>query len=468
MPFSFQPSLQLYKILTLLAAACMLLPLPIMQYVGEEGLMALKSYEMFVRDDWLRPSILGGIWPHSPLWHWPVIIISKLIGWEHVDFAVRFVSVMATWSGAYCAAMTARWLYGNSYGNSHAHVAWLAALVYLSMGEIAFWYGWLGYVDATFGFFIFAAITSLWRAISDESAKWFILSLLFISLAFLTKNITAYALFGASGFILLWQLKRWHLLKTAWFVPFGLLALTVPVLWQSFVITSGSTATVSINDVLRNFIGFGILDYLKHWFTYPFIFLFRALPVSIILMWLWLTRKHHFSLDKHLSILALLLLVCFLPFWISASASPRYLVPLYGLVALFLTGLMLQLKAQHLRQTVMLIALVVLLKIPYSLLILPYIKDWRPERDVKAVSTEIMQLTDNAPLRTRNDVASGLAIAAYINVWRQQRAPIHWYNGQETGVYILAEVETPNLGQLIKTWRLRGNIVYLYWQEPAQ
>jgi len=29
----------------------MLLPLPIMQYVGEEELMALKSYEMFVRDD---------------------------------------------------------------------------------------------------------------------------------------------------------------------------------------------------------------------------------------------------------------------------------------------------------------------------------------------------------------------------------------------------------------------------------
>jgi len=460
MPFSFQPSLQLYRTLTLIAAVFMLLPLPVMQYVGEEGLMALKSYEMFVRDDWLRPSILGGIWPHSPLWHWPVIAISKLIGWEHVDLAVRFVSVTATWLGALCAAMTARWL----YGASHAHVAWLAALVYLSMGEMAFWYGWLGYVDATFGFFIFAAITSLWRAIADESAKWFLLSLLFISLAFLTKNITAYALFGASGLILLWQLKRWYLLKRVWFIPAGLLALSVPVLWQSFIITSGSTATVSINDVLRNFIGFSILDYLKHWFTYPFIFLFRALPVSIILMWLWLSKKHRFALDQPLTILALLLLVCFLPFWISASASPRYLVPLYGLMALFLTGLMLQLKQQHLRQTLMLIALVVLLKVPYSLVILPYIKDWRPERDVKVVATEIMQLTNAAPLRTQNDVATGLAIAAYLDVWRQHRAPIHWYNGQEKNVYILAEIENPSLGRIVKTWRLRGNHVYLYWQ----
>ncbi len=455
------------KALTLIAGLFMLLPLPVMQYVGEEGLMALKSYEMFVRDDWLHPSILGMIWPHSPLWHWPVIAISKLIGWEHVDLAVRFTSVMATWLGACCAAMTARWL----YSTSHIHVGWLAALVYLSMGEVAFWYGWLGYVDATFGFFIFAAITSLWRAIADEKFTWFMLSLLFISLAFLSKNITAYALFGASGIILLWRLKRWSLLKKFWFIPSGLVALSVPTLWQSFVVPSGAnTATTSINDALRNFSGYGIVDYLKHWFTLPFIFLFRALPVSLILAWLWLRRKQRFVLDQNLTILALLLLVCFLPFWISAGATPRYLVPLYGLVALFLTGLMLQLNPQHLRQTCMFIALVVLLKIPYSLVILPYIKDWRPERDVKLVSTEIMQLTNSAPLRTQNDVATGLAIAAYLDVWRQHRPPIHWYDGHETGVYILTEISEPTFGKLIKKWHLRGSYTYLYWQggKPAK
>ncbi|MDQ6970030.1 MAG: glycosyltransferase family 39 protein [Mariprofundus sp.] len=452
------------KTLTCIAALFMLLPLPVMQYVGEEGLMALKSYEMFVRDDWLHSSIFGMIWPHSVLWHWPVIAISSLIGWEHVDLAVRFTSVMATWLGATCAAMTARWL----YGSKHAHVGWLAALVYLSMGEVAFWYGWLGYVDATFGFFIFAAITSLWRAIEDERFTWFLLSLFFISLAFLTKNITAYVLFGISGFILLWQLKRWSLLKKFWFIPSGLLALSVPVLWQSFVVPSGAnTATTSINDVLRNFTGYSIFDYLKHWISFPLIFLFRALPVSLVLVWLWLRKKHRFILDQKLTILALLLIACFLPFWISAGATPRYLVPLYGLVALLLTGFMLQLNPQHLRQSIMLIALVVLLKIPYSLAILPYIKDWRPERDVKIVSTEIMQLTENAPLRTQNDVASGLAIAAYIDVWRQQRKPIHWYDGQENNVYILAEVETPAFGRLVKKWHLRGSYVYLYWQEKA-
>jgi len=75
---SFNPSLQLYKLLVLIAALLMLLPLPIMQYVGEEGLMAIKSYEMFLQHDWIHTVALGMTFPHTPLWHWPVIAISML------------------------------------------------------------------------------------------------------------------------------------------------------------------------------------------------------------------------------------------------------------------------------------------------------------------------------------------------------------------------------------------------------
>jgi len=458
---TFEPTAQLLKLLTMIAAVFMLLPVFSMQYVGEEGVMVIKSYEMFVRDDWMRPSVFGMIWPHSPLWHWPVIAISQLIGWEHADIAVRLVSVMASWLTALTVGLMANWLFDQRL----AHVGWLAALVYLTMGEVAFWYGWLGYVDATFGMFIFAAIASLWRAIADEKLTWFTLSLLFISLAFMSKNITAYPLYGASGLVLLWQLKRWHLLKRPLFLLAGLLALSVPVFWQSFIVLAGeNTVSTTAHDVLRNFVGYGFFTYLKHWVSLPAIFLFRALPISLLLAWLCLRRKHHFILDETLTTLALVLLICFFPFWISAGATPRYLVPLYGLVALLLTGLLLQLDQLRFKQSILLIVLIILVKIPYSLGILPYIKDWRPERNIKIVAHDIMQRTIKAPLRTQNDVATGLAIAAYIDVWRQQRPPIHWYDGKETGVYILAEVKTPSFGQLVKSWRLRGDHIYLYWK----
>ncbi|MDQ6991888.1 MAG: glycosyltransferase family 39 protein [Mariprofundus sp.] len=459
------PSLRLYQTLTLLAALLMLLPLPIMQYVGEEGLMAVKSYEMFVRNDWLHPSILGMVWPHSPLWHWPVIIISKIIGWEHVDIAVRLVSVIATWLTALAAGLMGQWL----FCRSNPHAGWLTALVYLSLGEVAFWYGWLGYVDATFGLFIFSAIAALWRALADEHTGWFILSLLLISLAFMTKNITAYALFGAAGLVLIWRLQRWNLLKNPVFLISGILALSVPLLWQSFIVPAGAnTATTTINDVLRNYTGYGAIAFISHWLSFPFVFLFRALPVSLFLAWLWVRRKHQFQRNETLTTLSLVLLICFLPFWISAGATPRYLVPLYGLVALLLTGLLLQLDSVRFRQGFLLIALLVILKIPYSLAVLPYIKDWRPERDVKVVSEEILRLTENAPLYTQNDVATGLAITAYIDVWRQQRPPVTWWSdNSKITAYILAEVPTPSLGQLIKKWSLRGDHIYLYYHTSA-
>jgi len=449
------------KLLTGIAALFMLLPLPVMQYVGEEGLMALKSYEMFLRGDWLHSSLFGMTLPLAVLWHWPVIIISKIIGWEHVDIAVRLVSVIASWLTAMSVGFMACWL----FHQRQAYAGWLAALVYLSMGEVAFWYGWLGYVDATFGLFVFSAIATLWRSIASERLGWFLVSLILISLAFLTKNITAYALYGASGLVLLWRLKQWHLLKNPLFLTAGLLALAVPFAWQSFIIPVGeNTATTTVHDVLRNFIGYGLLAYLKHWLSLPLLFLLRAMPVSLLLLWLWLRRKQHFTRDDTLITLSLVLLICFFPFWVSAGATPRYLVPLYGLVALLLTGLLLQADQLRLKHAVILMALIVLAKIPYSLGILPYIKDWRPERDVKVVAHEIMQRTLKAPLRTQNDVSTGLAVAAYIDVWRQQRPPIRWYDGRETGVYILAEVETPAFGQLIRTWRLRGDHVYLYWK----
>jgi len=451
-----------YKWLALLAGLLMLLPLPIMQYVGEEGLMAIKSYEMHVRGDWLHPSILGVVWPHSPLWHWPVMGICALIGWEHVDIAIRLVSVMATWMTAAMVGWAASWM----LQDRHAHIGWLAALLYLTMGEISFWYGWLGYLDATFGCFIFAAIVTLWRALRDEHAGWLLLSLLFISLAFMTKNITAYVLLGIAGLVLMWRLKRWSLLIRPKFILPVLVALCVPWLWQEFVILKGaSTATTTVNDALRNFAGFGIGAYVKHWLTYPAVFLLRAMPISLLLLGLWLLRKARFRADEPLMTLALLIVACLFPFWLSAGGSPRYLVPLYGLVALLLTGLLLQLDAQRVRQGLLLMLLVIVLKIPYSLFVLPYIKDDMAERDVKQVAREVMQLTSgDLPLVTENDVSTGLAIAAYIDVWRQDRPPVAWSVDRARRAYVLAEVETPELGRLLKSWRLRGDHVYLYLQ----
>jgi len=437
----------------------MLLPLPMMQYIGEEGLYALKAWEMHVRHDWWHPSILGNVWPHPPFFHWPVILLSNLIGWEHVDIAQRLVSVAASWFSALVVGLMARHLYPG-----RRCVGWLTALLYLSMGEVFFWYGWLGYADALFAMFILTGFAALWLAIEREHAGWLLLSLLAIVLAYITKNFTAYVLYGLAGIVMLFRLRQWHLLKRLDFLLMGVAALAVIWLYQVVIIHSDSNATVTWHDILRNFTGYTVWAYLRHWLGYPWIFLFRTLPVGILLFWMWFRKRHAFTLQEPLGTLLWVVAVWFLPFWIPAGGSPRYLVPLYGPVALLFTGWLLQLSGQQQRMAVRAIIVVLILKVPYSLVALPWLKDWRPNHSQKAVAQDVLRHADGKPIYTRDDIASGLGVAAYIDVRLPPDRFVRWYRGKMHGVFIMAEQPTPGLGKLVKRYTIRGRHLYLYWR----
>ena len=136
----------LLKKTVFIAALVMLLPLPVMQYIGEESWYTLSAYEMFVNHKWWHQTLMGFDLSKTPMFNWLIIAVAQVIGWEHLDIAPRVVSVFSTWGSAFVVYKMARHLYPQ-----HNHTPWLAALIYLTMGEVSFWYGWLGYADATFG-----------------------------------------------------------------------------------------------------------------------------------------------------------------------------------------------------------------------------------------------------------------------------------------------------------------------------
>ena len=108
--------------------------------------------------------------------------------------------------------------------------------------------------------------------------------------------------------------------------------------------------------------------------------------------------------------------------------------------------------------------IIIILKIPFSFAALPYIKDWRPERDIKVVVEDILQTTGHKTIRTRNDVSTGLSIMAYLDVRIPPDQHIRWYDGKESQVFILCDSKIPELGEIVKSYRLRGDDVHLYWQ----
>ncbi len=444
---------------TFVAAAFMLLPLPVMQYIGEESWYTLSAYEMHIHHNWWYQTLLGFDLSKTPLFNWFIIAASQITGWAHLEIAPRLVSVFSTWASAVVVFKLAC-----RFFPQHANVGWLAALIYLTMGEVSFWYGWLGYADNTFGFFIFSAIATMWIAIEDKKPLWFVASLCLISIAFLVKNISCYAIFSLAGIVLLQRHHQWRLLiKPAFLLP-GLLAASIPLIYQSLFIPSGSNTEGAILHAVLNFKGYGLLDYVYHWISYPTLFLARGFPVTVLLIWYFWRKKQRYDMDANLRTLVWLLLICLAPFWLSAGATPRYLIPFYGLLALLVTGFTLQLDQKKYQQVFQVLLIIIAVKIPYSFGILPYIKDWRPERDIVAVVEDIMQTTNGKPIRTRNDVSTGLSIGAYINVRTPPEQFFRWYDGKEKQVYILTEVKDPKFGTLVKYYHLQGNHTYLYWQ----
>jgi len=441
------------------AALFMLLPVPVMQYIGEESWYTLTAYEMAVNHQWGYQTLMGFELSKTPLFNWLIIAMTTITGWQHLEMAPRLVSVLSSWGSAAVVFYMARRLYPE-----RSTTPWLAALIYLTMGEVSFWYGWLGYADACFGFFIFASIAALWVAIEDGHAGWFALALLLIITAFMVKNISCYAVFGLAGITLLWRLKRWHLLLKPVFLLPGILALCAPLLYQHYFVPAGSNIEGALTHALYNFTGHSLFDYLKHWISYPLLFLARAFPVTLILIWLYWREKQRFTLDGGMQTLLWLLVICLAPFWFSAGGTPRYLIPFYGMLALLLIGLTIQLDQQRLKLVGKALLIVIILKIPFSVLVLPYIKDWMPERSIVAVVDDIYSITNGQMIRTMNDVSTGLSIGAYLNVRTPDDQVFKWYTPGETAVYILSEVKNPEYGKLVKQYRVRGNETYLYWK----
>jgi len=449
--------------ITIGAALCMLLPLPMLQYIGEESVFALKSYEMFLSGNYLQTSLYGNIMKDPPLYHWPIIAIVQLIGWDYLEVAIRFVSVMASWLSALMLGLFAARVFQDK------QTGWLAACVYLCLVEIMFWYGWLGYVDMSFSCVLLAANLSLWRAIEDKSSMWYVAACVLLAVSVMVKNITAYPLFAVTALVVTYYQRSWRFLFRPWVLFGSVVALLIPVLWGHTVSNGDVEQThVMWAEILRKFSHIDPLTYLFHFFEMPLQLFLRSAPLSLFLVFLWIKHRQRWSWHPLLSQFSWITLLIFLPFWFAPGGSPRYFLPVYPWIALVLTFLLMQLHLQYMQTALKWMLVVLILKIPYSLVVLPYMKDGMVERDLKEVAQDIVLQTEGWPIRSMNVASTGLSVAAYVNVMRDHGDYIRYYTGQDQHTFVISYGLQPQLGLPYKTYHIRGDTLCLYRIEGAQ
>ena len=147
----------------LLWLVCCLSYLPFLfsvQFTGEEAIYSIIPFEMAESGRYIEPTIYGEAYRRPPLLNWLVIGLVSLGGWEYTVFYLRLLSSV---SSVLSSVLIFLFLFKHVGLTRSAAV--LGAVFYLVCWQVLGGYGWKGYSDAVFGFFVMSSILLAWLAI---------------------------------------------------------------------------------------------------------------------------------------------------------------------------------------------------------------------------------------------------------------------------------------------------------------
>lgn len=448
------------KCMVILAAVAMLLPIG-MQYIGEEPFFALTTYGMLFSGDWSQATLYGWGVGRLPLFQWAAGMCAQIIGTQHMNLAIRLVSIMSSWLTAYAVGSLMLQLSGSR------RTAWLAGLIFLTLAETMFWYGWLGYSDAMFSCFVFCSIALLWHALEKEHTSYYASAWFVLALAVMTKALTAYVFFGVAALVLITALHRWPFVMRPYMLLIALLGTLIP--WGVAYLLGDFSGFlhIMVYDVTKHH-GGNWMGAAGHVLAFPFITFLRTLPFSLLTVWLvW--KQKRIPENKNLRMLMWIVALNYLPYWLNMTASPRYIIPLYPLVSMLFVLWLTEADDSIKRWAGYLLVIVLVIKVPFSFWILPYTKGgMRTDHNMSVIAEDIIRHARSKPILSENDAASGMGVAAYID---QQLFPgqiVLNPSAVHGEAYILTYFPKPQYGKLVDRYHMHGDTMYLYHrQAPA-
>jgi len=431
----------------------MFMPIHI-QFIGEESVYAVYLQNMIQTNDFINAFY------RPPLFLWVSTGLDYLINFSSIELPLRVTSILCSISAAGFAALFAHKVF------QQPNAAILAALTFLSLGEIQFWYGWLGYADAMFLLFIFGSTVCIWLAAQFQKVHWYALAVLLINCAFFTKAISAYLFFATTLAIVAYGFSSWRFFLRPINILLTSLIVVAPLVWvQIHGDSAGSTSNSLIHDIMMRFTEIDPLRYLKHIIVSPFEFFARMMPVSLIVLWYLKTSRKISLQNKNIRLILLIFIVNYLPYWFAPSSNMRHVVPLYSWASLALTFWLLQSNFKFKKYATIAVMIALLIKIPFSLWGLPLLKERGESRAFKPVAVDILEQTqEKFPIRQKAVTFVGFAVTAYINEIRQPKTNIQYIRPNEHNVYVLAHIPIKNT-KIIKKYVLFNSTLYLLYLE---
>lgn len=432
-------------------------------YVGEEAIFAISALEMWYHGEWLRQLLFGGSLQHPPLYNWLIIALASLIGWDHMLGATRAIAIGAT----VLTGLVVGWLAHALY-RDRAFAA-TAAVVYITLADLFFYRGWLAYVDPLFAFFVAGSIACLWVACVRRERALLLLALTALCAAFMTKALTAYVFYGAAASVLLVdrQYRAFLMSRGSWLAH--ALAAALPLLWFNLVPANSGQGPRMFADIVTKLSPEGLADYVVKLVAYPAEATARLAPaVFIAIYYLWKRRAAAPDPEaQHTWTAAAIALINFLPYWLAPQSHSRYLMPLYPFFALVIARVIWLAGAHATRITRRWLVGLVALKLVMVLIAFPYYQKHYRGENFAAAARDIHARTAGHPLYASNVSASGLSVAAHIDVLRLPQAPVVFPPQMWNSGFVMAYEPDPKLGQAVQRYHLGGNKLYLLCRGAA-
>jgi len=432
-------------------------------YVGEEGVFALNSIEMWQRQEFMSTVMygqIGGGGGRPPLYAWLTIPVSLLIGWENVLMASRIVSVVATLGTSLVIAWLAQQLWRKP------DVSWVAAILYLTTADVMLYRGWLSYADPLLTLFIVLAIAQIWVASLHKSYGLLALAMVSAFAAFMTKAMTVYVFLGISMLVLLWEaeFRRFLLNKRAWGIY--AFAIAMPLLWLKFGTHDAAQHAKMSHDIIGKLVPTDMVAYLIRLGAFPAEMWIRLMPATFFITY-FLIRRHSADLMHPAAKLALWMAVLnYLPYLIAPGGSVRYVHPIYAFVTLPAAWLVMQ-KFHPFNIKKWLIAML-LLGVAFRVFAFPYYQKVYRGESYAQIAREIVERYGDQPLYVTNVASAGLSVAAEIDTLRFGKQPaLVWPPADFIDGIVIAHAPDDVEGKLLREIRYNGDTIYLICRGSA-
>ncbi|MCS7171620.1 MAG: glycosyltransferase family 39 protein [Aquificaceae bacterium] len=415
-------------------------------FKNEESLRNLVAFEMWHSREYIQPTLLGEPYFNKPpLFNWLIVLYAQIFSWD--ELVGRMVSLTSLLMTLLLIGFFSYFLF------KKLETALLSALIFITFGNVLFFYGYLAEIDMLLTFLLFLGLCSIYLWWDRDKSLFAMAGGLVFGFSALLKGFPSYAFLFFSLLALALHFRKVKLLVSKGALLLYTLSLLPPIAW---LILTPKPILYLLNLWRESFDRVhGDFSRLQHFFMYPLTNLKDLLPWSLLFLLALYNLRGRLSFPSPIRFLSLLFLLNYIPYWFSNSAG-RYILPLYPILSLifsFYIGEVLQNRGFK-KLLVGALALTVSLRLLYGLFYFPY--KGQGETSRKKIARDMISLID-----LRKDIACECpeekSLCLYIGLERGK--PLKRLSQSPNAEYAVAC--NRRIGKPVKEYLLKDKVVSL-------